>query len=144
MPADDEVERIRNLTTAEVVRNFKELKARYIEEAKVRKNASLWHALNDPMTEEQYAELPPWKPGVESRVGLFWVKFCHADYGGEEVVSRGWFDHQDRSWGVRYRPVDDGDLKLEVTARAWACITPEQGPPEWNGVVIPKWRDEGF
>src|ERR1019366_4962585 len=109
MLADDEGERIRNLSTAEVVRNFKATKARYIAEAKAQNRASRWHILDDPMTPDQYDAIPPGQPGIESRVGLFWVRFDHADYCGQEVVSKGSFDHEDCLWGVRYEPVDDGD-----------------------------------
>jgi hypothetical protein len=65
-----------------------------------------WHLVADPMTVEQVDQIPPGQPGIESRVGPFWVKYFHRERH-QVVVARGLFDHEHWTWTVRFTPEAD-------------------------------------
>jgi hypothetical protein len=62
-----------------------------------------WHQVADPIIGEQVDQIPLGQPGIESRVGPFWVKFFHRERR-HLVVARGFFDHEQWSWTARYSP----------------------------------------
>ncbi|MEA2540077.1 MAG: hypothetical protein QOH35_1443 [Acidobacteriaceae bacterium] len=80
-----------------------------------------WHLVADPMTVEQVDQIPPGQPGIESRVGPFWVKYFHRERH-QVVVARGLFDHEHWTWTVRFTPEADHDYRCRVAAQAWAFI----------------------
>jgi hypothetical protein len=122
----------RDFTVEERRQKFLDFKAKMTATSEAEEVATIWHAVDDPMTPEQYEEIPPGNPGVSGRTMPIWVKYRHRRRR-EVVVAKGCFDHEDGCWMARYDPVDDGDYICRVEPIAWAKIVPSVTP---EGVVI--------
>jgi hypothetical protein len=92
-----------------------------------------WHLLDDPMSLEQCDQLPPARPGIETRTPPVWVKYHHPDRR-EIVVAKGRFDYDGGVWTARICMGDDSDYIGPVTPMAWAQIITGKLP--WEGPVI--------
>jgi hypothetical protein len=99
-----------------------------------------WYALSDPITAEQYDQLPPGRPGICGRTKPVWVRYRHTERR-QIVISKGVFDHEAGYWMARYYPVDDGDRVCRVEAIAWAKIVPRFRPEGAPVIVTPPGAD---
>jgi hypothetical protein len=93
----------------------------------------VWHPLDDPMTLEQSAILPPARSDTDTRTIAIWVRFRHPQLK-MEVASKGYFDYDAGTWTARIHAPQEGDYRGRVTPSAWRHIVPGQLP--WDGPVI--------
>jgi hypothetical protein len=129
----------RDLTVAERRQKFLAYKQQLATKSDTEDEATRWHHVDDPMTPDQYDQIPEGRPGFSGRTQLLWVRYRHFRRR-EIVVAKGYFDHEDCSWTARYEPEDDGDIVRQVEATAWAYI--ESGAKPWDGPIIPRWLRE--
>jgi len=94
----------------------------------------VWYTLDDPMTLEQSAVLPPARSDSDTRTIAVWVRFRHPLLK-MEVASKGSFDVDGGTRTARIYAPQEGDYRGRVTPSAWKQIVPGQTP--WDGPVIP-------
>ena len=121
----------RDIAVEERRQNLLEFKAKMMASPEADENSTTWHAIDDPITPEQYDQIPPGRPGVCGRTKPLWVKYRHRDQR-QIVIAKGVYDHETGEWLVRYDAVDDGDRLRCVEPIAWAKIvsgiTPKDAP----------------
>jgi hypothetical protein len=128
-----DIEEVRNLSGAERTERFKAWNAKVKAfDATTSMRTTRWPLVNEDVTLEQHADIPPATPGG-TRTPVLWLKFRR---GGarELVVGRGYLDHDGGDWTARLNSVEDGDLRGRVVPSEWASTVPGERP--WEGPII--------
>jgi hypothetical protein len=128
------LEETRNLTPAERLQRFnayKEALAAVEDTSAAADEVVLWNSIDDPMTLDQLDELPPGRPGIDTRTDLIWVKFLHP-WHRLVMASTGRYDYDGGAWRGVLAPDDHWGTIKPI---AWARIVPGQKP--WDVPIVP-------
>lgn len=109
---DQEILDIRSLSSAERAARLKAHKAMLAKRAE--ESESRWHVVDDPITPDQFRELPPGRAHGDTRTPELSLRFRHPQTR-KVVCGPGYLDYDGGIWMAQLRP----DYWGSVEVMAW-------------------------